>query len=690
LRLRPATILRALAVGIPVLIALALVGGILAGRDRRVVQGQETLETLNVLLAAQLDRSFDSIDLVLRQMASQVIQYEGVADAREAGVDDDFRALGAGLPFVYALTWVDGEGQIMQAETHQTRYGFVGADADTRRNTDLPPGRMHILPPQRAALDGEVTITALRTVPGNGSRPHGYVALRIAPASLSQVFAPANVGTGFAGRLFQDRILLATFPHIDALIGQSFPPDPRTPVPTEAGAQHYSSVVTSQIDQRPRLLDVRRIGDLSLISVVSLPVAVVLEPESRQNLLLVPLAALCAIVIGIGFWLLAGAISANERAQALIVEGDRRKLVAEEANREKSRFLAAASHDLRQPLHALGLFASALARRVDRPEQVNLVNSIRESIGAMTEMFGALLDLTRIDAGGIEPKPQAFALEPLLERIVRDITAQAAVKGLKVRHVPTSLHVDTDPVLLETILRNLATNAVRYTAAGRILLGCRRHGPDQVRIIAADTGLGIAEADQQRIFREFERVQGTGAGASHGLGLGLAIVRRLAQTLGLQTGLRSVPGRGSAFWVTVPMATAPVLAASAAGSGPDFRGSLAVLDDEAAIRDGLCQELRDRGISCWAPEEPETPDPARLAAVDALVVDLNLGAGHDGLAILAEAERRAGRRLTAVMVTGSTDPQTLERLQRSGRPWLHKPVSADAIINAVGTALNQR
>lgn len=108
-----------------------------------------------------------------------------------------------------------------------------------------------------------------------------------------------------------------------------------------------------------------------------------------------------------------------------------------------------------------------------------------------------------------------------------------------------------------------------------------------------------------------------------------------------------------------------------------------------AIRDGLCQELRDRGIACWAPDQPERPDPARLAALDALVVDLNLGAGHDGLAILAEAERRVGRKLVAVMVTGSTDPLTLEQLERSGRPWLHKPVGADAIIAALGKALNR-
>lgn len=684
----PAAILRVLAIAIPLLIALALVGAIVAGRDRRIVQGQETLATLNLLLVAQLDRSFESIDLVLRQMANQVVQYEGVAEAREAGIDDDFRALGAGLSFVHAMSWVDGEGEVMQAEAEQTRYGYAGADADTRRNTEMAPGRMHILPPQRSGLDGHVTITALRTVPGNSSHPHGYVAVQMTPESLAQVFEPANVGNGFAGRLFQDRILLATFPHADALVGQSFPPDPRTPVLSDTNARHYSSVNVSQIDGRVRLLDVRRIGELPMLSVVSLPEATVLEPESRQNLFLVPLAGLCAIVIGIGFWLLAGAISANERAQALIAEGDRRKLVAEEANREKSRFLAAASHDLRQPLHALGLFASALARRVERPEQVSLVNSIRESIGSMTEMFGALLDLTRIDAGGIEPKAQVFALEPLMQRIVRDITAQATVKGLQVRHVATSLHVNTDPVLLETILRNLATNAVRYTPSGRILLGCRRQGSD-VLVIAADTGVGIAETDQQRIFREFERIQGPAAAASHGLGLGLAIVRRLAQTLDLQIGLRSSPGKGSLFWVKVPAATPAETEPSGADTQHEFRGTLAVLDDETAIRDGLCQELRDRGIACWAPVQPESPDPARLAAMDALVVDLNLGAGHDGLAILAEAERRVGRKLVAVMVTGSTDPVTLERLERSGRPWLHKPVGADAIIAALGKALKR-
>jgi CheY-like chemotaxis protein/anti-sigma regulatory factor (Ser/Thr protein kinase) len=316
-----------------------------------------------------------------------------------------------------------------------------------------------------------------------------------------------------------------------------------------------------------------------------------------------------------------------------------------------------------------------------------LVNNIRESVSSMTEMFGALLDLTRIDAGGVDPKPEAFSLEPLLGRIARDAAALAAGKSIAVRHVPTSAQVETDPVLLETILRNLATNAVRYTVTGKILIGCRRRRGDVVDIVVVDTGLGIAEADQDRIFREFERVKASGAGAAHGLGLGLAIVRRLGQALGLSVGLRSVAGRGSAFWVTVPLARslpAPVVEEPARAV---FSGSVGVLDDEPAIREGLSREFSDRGIECWAPAEPATPDPARLDQMRALVVDLNLDHASDGLAVLAEAERRLGRRLVAVMVTGSTDPATLERLERSGRPWLHKPVGADEIIEAINRAL---
>ena len=231
------------------------------------------------------------------------------------------------------------------------------------------------------------------------------------------------------------------------------------------------------------------------------------------------------------------------------------RAAAESASRAKSQFLAAASHDLRQPLHAMGLFAAALAARVRDPEVRPLVASIRASVEALEELFAQLLDLSRLDAGALEPARASVALGPLLARLAADFAPQASAAGLALRIVPTRLAVDTDPVLLERILRNLVANAVRYTPAGGVVIGARRRA-GAVRVDVIDSGIGIAEHDRARVFDEF--VQLAAAPRHHaggrGMGLGLAIVRRLAALCGHQVELASTPGRGSRFSITLPRA----------------------------------------------------------------------------------------------------------------------------------------
>ncbi len=225
---------------------------------------------------------------------------------------------------------------------------------------------------------------------------------------------------------------------------------------------------------------------------------------------------------------------------------------AETANRAKSQFLAAASHDLRQPLHAMGLFAAALAARARDPETKPLVASIHASVEALEGLFAQLLDLSRLEAGALRPEQAPVALDPLFARLLADFAPQAAAHGLALRVVPTSCCVGSDPVLLERILRNLLANALRYTRSGGVLLGARRQG-HAVRIDILDSGVGIAPADRERIFEEFVQL---GSAPRHadgrGMGLGLAIVRRLCLLLGHRLDLGSTPGRGSRFSVTAP------------------------------------------------------------------------------------------------------------------------------------------
>jgi signal transduction histidine kinase len=233
-----------------------------------------------------------------------------------------------------------------------------------------------------------------------------------------------------------------------------------------------------------------------------------------------------------------------------------KKEEAERASEAKSRFLAAASHDLRQPLHALTLFATELAGVMTTPRNLQLASQIVTAAGAMGELLTALLDVSRLDIAAVQPQRQPVALEPILEMIADSHRQTARTKGLKLRHRPTALWADTDPQLLRRMIGNLVANAVRYTVHGGVLIGARRHG-ERVRIEVWDTGIGIDDAHLPYLFHEFYQVGNPERDSTKGLGLGLSIVSRLGQILDHPVEVRSQPGRGSVFSVSVPIA-APV------------------------------------------------------------------------------------------------------------------------------------
>jgi signal transduction histidine kinase/ActR/RegA family two-component response regulator len=360
------------------------------------------------------------------------------------------------------------------------------------------------------------------------------------------------------------------------------------------------------------------------------------------------------------------------------------RLAAEEANAAKSRFLAAASHDMRQPLHALTLYIGALERRVAGDEGREILANMDSAVQAMTRMFSALLDLARLEAGVLTPELAVFPLGELLDDVARQ-AADPAARGPKVRVVPTDVQVRSDPDLLEVILRNLAANAVKHSRGGKVLLGCRRVG-DAVRIEVHDDGEGIAPALLTRLFGEF--VRGEAASSTEGVGLGLAIVERMALLLSHPLDVESEPGHGSVFSITVPRAQTP---ASSVASASPVRPSLAgvrilVADDEALALDAMARALTDLGAEVARAASAEQVRARAGERFDAYVFDLNLGR-DSGMALLDELDRRAGRTVRGLLVTGATTPEVLAELRARDRMWLTKPISAEALAAQVKTLL---
>ena len=363
-------------------------------------------------------------------------------------------------------------------------------------------------------------------------------------------------------------------------------------------------------------------------------------------------------------------IQGDEMAAQLRVEtqaADEARRAAEIANRAKTQFFTAASHDLRQPLHAMGLFAEALRQRVHEPEVAQLVNSINESVDALEGLFSELLDITRIDTGGIEVHEQHFEVGDILRKLRLHFEPAAFEKGLTLRLRGGRHVVFADPLLVERILRNLVSNAIRYTNDGSVLVSCRRQG-ERVLLQVWDTGVGIREPEQKKIFDEFYQVPGgrvVDPEQRKGLGLGLAIVKRLAQLMNAPLGLRSHPGRGTVFTLELPPGKAPRAPAQMLpGKGPvgiTLAGRLIVIvEDEPAVRAGLEVLLRGWGAGIKAFESvaesaawAATCDP-EVVQPDLLIVDYRLEEGRTGVDAITVLRQRFGSKVPAILVTGST------------------------------------
>ena len=365
----------------------------------------------------------------------------------------------------------------------------------------------------------------------------------------------------------------------------------------------------------------------------------------------------------------------------LVEELRKRQEAAESANVAKSRFLAAASHDLRQPTHALGLFLQALRQRTLPAPERELVDKIGKPFSAMEALFNALLDVSRLDAGVVEAQPCTFPVTRMLERMRAEYAPQAVAKGLRLSVRPCSAFVVSDPVLLEEMVGNLVSNAVRHTSRGRVLLGCRRVDRS-VRIEVWDTGRGIPKDKQREVFGEFVQLENPERDRRKGLGLGLAIVDRLAKLLDHAVELRSEPGRGSVFSVRVPAGRAADFVEEEA-SEPSrtldpFAGRfVAIVDDDPDVLEAMSSLLRDWRLEV-ATADSRDAILTKLAGASrvpqAILCDYRLRGEENGIEVIRAIREEFNDDIPAALVTGDTDPLRLQDARHSGLPLVHKPL----------------
>jgi signal transduction histidine kinase/CheY-like chemotaxis protein len=366
------------------------------------------------------------------------------------------------------------------------------------------------------------------------------------------------------------------------------------------------------------------------------------------------------------------------------------------ANLAKTRFLAAASHDLRQPLHALGLLVAQLNADTNLADRRRIVARIGNAVSAMNDLFNALLDISKLDAGAVAPDVTAFPIDPLLRKIENMFAADARAKSLRLRVLPSSAWVRSDRVLLERILLNLVSNAVRYTERGGIIVGCRHRG-DALRIEVWDSGIGIPEDQQQNIFREFYQVGAARAGGA-GLGLGLAIVDRLCGLLDHPLELASTQGKGSRFSITVPRAPAQVEPAEVphplrAVLQPFTGKIVVVIDDDRLVLDGVCGLLRGWGCDVSA----STSSDAALASLfelrqqpDLIISDHHFTHGETGIAVIERLRHSFNSPIPALLVTGDISVARREEAEAGGFELLQKPVPPMTLRATMSEILTRR
>ncbi len=362
------------------------------------------------------------------------------------------------------------------------------------------------------------------------------------------------------------------------------------------------------------------------------------------------------------------------------------KEAADRANETKTKFLAAASHDLRQPLSSALLFLESIDEHAITGVDRDYLQKSRVALASLSNLLGTLLDVARLDSGSIEPQFADFPVSAVLDRIMPEFEGVARSAGIDLRFASSSVWVNSDMYLLETVLRNLISNAIRYTPSGKVLVGCRRRR-DGLLISVHDTGIGIDAAHLEAIFTAYYQVPAGGRGRSQGIGLGLSIVERISRLLLLEREVRSTLGRGSMFAVKVRLARRPGRVtrgrAAAAPRAPSSEApvrplAIVVIDDDAGVRQGLAATLAKWGHRTIAAESATDAVVQLISAdlaPDLVISDYHLADGIKGDAAYEEVAREFDRPPASIIMTSDPDPKLHEMLRTRGVPLLPKPLN---------------
>jgi two-component system, sensor histidine kinase len=364
--------------------------------------------------------------------------------------------------------------------------------------------------------------------------------------------------------------------------------------------------------------------------------------------------------------------------------------VAAQANEEKTRFVASAAHDLRQPLHALGMFCATLDQRLINTPERPLVRNMMNAIESLEDSFGAMLDISRLDAGVVQKSPQTFPIRDVFRRLLQQFGGDAEARDLALRFRATRRVVHSDPLLLERVLANLVQNALRYTRRGGVLVAARR-SPDGVALEVWDSGAGIPDDKKEMIFREFYQIDNPERDRGRGLGMGLAIVRRICNLLEHPLSLRSRVGRGSVFRVLVPAGDVRALDVTSPEADtlpPRKVGTIKILliDDERAIREATRELLKPMQVDViTAASIAEATERAResAASIDMILSDWRLRGQENGVEAVKAVRAITGEATPAVLITGDTSVELLKLAHENGLVVLHKPLQPKHLVRLI-------
>jgi PAS domain S-box-containing protein len=382
----------------------------------------------------------------------------------------------------------------------------------------------------------------------------------------------------------------------------------------------------------------------------------------------------------------------ERRVAERTVELGAAKEAAEQGAASKARFLAAASHDLRQPLQSLGMYLGVLDRASDADARQSITAKMGQALAAMGGLLNALLDISKLDGGSVTPTPTNFSVQALFDTLAGAVTPHAQAKGLELRVVPTIITAYSDPALVERIIDNFLTNAIRYTSRGEVTLQCETTG-DTVRIEVRDTGIGIPKEALARIFEEYVQLDNPGRDRTKGLGLGLAVVERIAQMLGHPLDVQSTVNEGSVFAICIPIGNTLSVATNATQNishADETPATVLLIDDDPSIVDAMQLLLESEGMTVRTAANSEQAMAALNAGLspDVIVSDFRLQQPETGAELLVRLRTAASRNIPAIIMTGDTSREQIEATNLPHCAVLKKPVNSEQLIEFIALARN--